>query len=277
MSRPGSAARLLVAVALLAACSSPTTPARTEPSTSPVVPAAADGAGAGPELLVGYPPTRPDQPPMSARISTALVADHCVDRDLLAPPVADPVLAILDRSYALLADDVPTDLVQSSTAGLEGASGTKLVREIVVDDLGDMRVAWQAAGLTIVVESAYRTYEEQAATFDGWAARIGQAAAMVRTARPGHSEHQLGTAIDVTSPGWSGRFGDWAIEAAEGAWMAEHAWEYGFVMSYPTDGQEVTCYGYEPWHYRWIGRDVAAEQRRSGLHLRRFLERYVGA
>ena len=278
MSRSSSAARLLVAVALLAGCASFTTPARTEPSAVPAVPTEApDAARAGPELLVGTPPTRPDQPPMSARISAVLVADHCVDRDLAAPPVGDPVLAVLDRSYALSRNDAPPDLVQASAAGLEGASGTKLVREIVVADLADMHAAWQSAGLTIVVESAYRTYEEQAATFDGWAGRIGQAAAMVRTARPGHSEHQLGTAIDVTSPGWSGRFGDWAVEAAEGAWMAEHAWEYGFVMSYPADGLDVTCYGYEPWHYRWVGREVAAEHRRSGLHLRRFLERYVGA
>ena len=147
----------------------------------------------------------------------------------------------------------------------------------MIADLGAMRAAWQAAGLTIVVESAYRSYEDQAATFDAWAASIGHEAALLRAARPGHSEHQLGTAIDVTSPGWSGRFGDWAVEAAEGAWMAAHAWEYGFVMSYPAGGQDDSCYGYEPWHYRWIGREAAAEQRRSGLVLRRFLERSLAS
>jgi D-alanyl-D-alanine carboxypeptidase len=214
---------------------------------------------------------------MSARYSTPLVADHCVDRDLAAPPVADPARAVLDRSYALAPDDVPPDLVESSAAGLDGASGTRLVRDVVIADLGAMRAAWQAAGLTIVVESAYRSYEDQAATFDAWAASIGQDAALLRAARPGHSEHQLGTAIDVTSPGWRGRFGDWAIEAAEGAWMAAHAWEYGFVMSYPAGGQDDSCYGYEPWHYRWIGREAAAEHRRSGLVLRRFLERYLAS
>ena len=214
---------------------------------------------------------------MSARFSTPLVADHCVDRDLAAPPVADPARAVLDRSYALASDDVPPDLVEAFTAGLDGASGTRLVRDVVIADLGAMRAAWQAAGLTIVVESAYRAYEDQAATFDAWAASIGHEAALLRAARPGHSEHQLGTAIDVTSPGWTGRFGDWAVEAAEGAWMAAHAWEYGFVMSYPAGGQDDSCYGYEPWQYRWIGREAAAEQRRSGLVLRRFLERYLAS
>jgi D-alanyl-D-alanine carboxypeptidase len=212
---------------------------------------------------------------MSARYSTSLVPDHCIDRDLPAPPVADPALVMLDRSYAVSPDDVPPDLVAASTAGLDGASGTMLVRGIVVPDLGDMRAAWQKGGLTVFVESAYRSYEDQAAAFDDWVARIGREAALVRAARPGHSEHQLGTAVDVTSPGWSGRFGDWAVESVEGAWMAAHAWEYGFVMSYPPDAAADTCYGYEPWHYRWIGREAAAEHRRSGLSLRRFLERYV--
>jgi D-alanyl-D-alanine carboxypeptidase len=58
--------------------------------------------------------------------------------------------------------------------------------------------------------------------------------------------------------------------------MEENAWRYGFVMSYPAGSQADTCFSYEPWHYRWIGRDAAAAHRTSGLQLRRFLERYVG-
>lgn len=280
MTRSGSVRLLLVLVVPIAACSSgvPAAPAAAGPSaTVGAATSAPERVGARPELLIPAPATRPAQPPMSARYSTPLVADHCVDRDLAAPPVADPARAVLDRSYALAPDDVPPDLVEASTAGLDGASGTRLVRDVVVADLGEMRAAWQAAGMTIFVESAYRSYEDQAATFDEWAARLGPDAALLRAARPGHSEHQLGTAIDVTSTGWSGRFGDWAIEAPEGAWMAAHAWEYGFVMSYPVGGQDDSCYGYEPWHYRWIGRDAAAEQRRSGLVLRRFLERYLAS
>ena len=277
MTRSGAVSLMIVLIVPIAACSSgPAAPATGGPlATAAAATSAPGGVGAGPEQLIPEPATRPAQPPMSARFSTPLVADHCVDRDLAAPPVGDPARAVLDRSYALAPDDVPRDLVAASAAGLDGASGTRLVREVVVADLAEMRAAWRAAGLTIFVESAYRSYEDQAATFAEWQTRLGPDAALLRAARPGHSEHQLGTAIDVTSPGWSGRFGDWAIEAAEGAWMAAHAWEYGFVMSYPAGGQDDSCYGYEPWHYRWIGREAAAEQRRSGLVLRRFLERYV--
>ena len=66
-----------------------------------------------------------------------------------------------------------------------------------------------------------------------------------------------------------------AGEAPEGAWMAEHAWEHGFVMSYPADAQAESCFAYEPWHYRWIGREAAARQRAAGVGLREFLERYA--
>ena len=130
-----------------------------------------------------------------------------------------------------------------------------------------------AAGLSMIVESAYRSDAAQQATFDSWVARLGVAEALRRSARPGHSEHQLGTAFDLTSPDWGGRFGDWAAESAEGRWMVEHGWEFGFVMSYPAGAEALSCFGYEPWHWRWIGREAAAAHRASAEVLRTFLVR----
>ena len=264
-------------VVLLAACSIAPPAAIAPVPTNPSLPAATPVLAAGPETIVGIGALdRPRQPSMPATFRAALIADHCVDRDLPAPPVADPVLVVLERSYALSADYEPDDLVPASAAGMTGTSGSELVRAALVDDLAEMASAWEAAGLTIAIESGYRSFAGQAATFDSWVARLGHSEAVNRAARPGHSEHQLGTALDLTSPGWSGRFGDWAVESAEGAWMAAHGWEYGFVMSYPAGSQDETCFSYEPWHYRWIGREAAAEQHESGVELRRFLERYVG-
>jgi len=261
----------------LAGCASPMAIASLAPAAKSerVVPHDGGAVSAGPELLVGDVTARPSAPPIAPRYGPDLVADHCIDRDVPAPETHDPALTVLDRTHGLGADDVPSDLVSVSAAGLDGASATQRVREVVVDDLAAMAAAWKAAGLMITIESGYRSYGDQAATFDEWVDRIGAEAASARAARPGHSEHQLGTAIDVVSPGWSGRFGDWATETAEGAWMAEHAWEFGFVMSYPADGQADSCYGYEPWHYRWIGREAAEAHRASGLVLREFLERYA--
>lgn len=277
---------LAALVILLAACSTTAPqvdPAPQSASATAPFPAleAAPVRANGPERIAARAILdRPPQPVMAVAYRADLVSDHCVDRDLPAPPVDGPgdvALVLLDRSYALPAEYVPDDLVPASAAGLEGASGTKLIRSALVDDLAAMADAWEAAGLTISIDSAYRSYATQVATFDAWVARLGVDEAMERTARPGHSEHQLGTALDLTSPGWSGRFGDWAVETAEGAWMAAHGWEYGFVMSYPAGSRDETCFSYEPWHYRWIGREAAAAHRTSDLDLRRFLERYVGA
>ncbi len=245
------------------------------PSSMP--PTASRTEDVGPESIAGIlAPARAAQPATRPRFETALLADHCTDRDVPAPPAADPVFTVLDRSYALPASYVPDDLVPAAEAGLTGSSGTKLVRRVLLDDLAAIHDAWERAGLAVIVDSAYRSYGRQAATFDSWAAQLGFETALVRSARPGHSEHQLGTAIDVSSPGWGGRFGDWALETAEGRWMAANAWEYGFVMSYPAGSQAVTCFSYEPWHYRWIGRDAAAAQRASGLTLRQYLAALAG-
>ena len=280
MSRGRGLGWPLALAILLAACGTgqareaePSIAASVEPlgslTTAPTV-------AAGPELVaVAHPLRRPDQPAMGVGFRAALVSDHCTDRDLAAPAASDPVLTLLDRSYALPASSVPADLVPATQAGLGGTSGTKLVRAVVIEDLAALVAASQAAGLELVVESGFRSFASQAATFDSWAARLGSAEALRRSARPGHSEHQLGTAIDVTSPGWGGRFGDWGRETAEGVWLAAHAWEFGFVQSYPAGAEAATCFSYEPWHYRWIGRAAAAEHRASGLALRQFLERYV--
>jgi zinc D-Ala-D-Ala carboxypeptidase len=102
-----------------------------------------------------------------------------------APPAVDVALTVLDRSYALPAAYAPSDLVPASSAGLAGSSGTKLVRSVVVDDLAAMGAAWREAGLSVIVESAYRSYANQAATFDSWESRLGYAAHSSAAPGPG--------------------------------------------------------------------------------------------
>ena len=107
--------------------------------------------------------------------------------------------------------------------------------------------------------------------FDGWVDSSGESVARRSSARPGHSEHQLGLAVDFAaahgSAPWNQAFGD----TGHGHWLAAHAAEFGFVMSYPKDAEAVTCYAYEPWHFRWVGREVAQQVVASGLPLRAWL------
>jgi D-alanyl-D-alanine carboxypeptidase len=147
----------------------------------------------------------------------------------------------------------------------------------VAADLAAMAAAARAAGRPIQVVSADRSYATQAAVFADNERRYGYAYALRRSARAGHSEHQLGTTLDITHAGgaipWS--YADWATHPT-GAWMRDNAWRFGFVMSYPKGREPMTCYDYEPWHYRYVGRAMAAQVRESGLTLREWIWRRYG-
>jgi putative cell wall-binding protein len=176
---------------------------------------------------------------------------------------------LVDTILAVPSDYHPPDLVDTSSAGING--GYRM-RGHVTADLRAMTEAAHAAGRPVQVVSAYRSYATQRTTFDHWVSVGGYEQALRTSARPGHSEHQLGTTFDFTSLGgrapWE--YADWAALPA-GAWMAANAWRYGFVMSYPRNSFSRVCYDYEPWHYRYLGRALAAEVRASGLTLREWL------
>ena len=94
--------------------------------------------------------------------------------------------------------------------------------------------------------------------------------AITFSARPGHSEHQLGLTIDFVAVGDTGLTSNWEATPT-GAWMAQNAWKYGWLMSYPKGKKALTCYSYEPWHYRYVGRDLAEKIHDSGLTTREYL------
>lgn len=176
---------------------------------------------------------------------------------------------LLDHQYTLSEDYAPKDLVQISSLGLKGEGE---IREVVAQDLAALITAAKKAGSPIEVHSAYRSYATQVITFDSWVATSGAKHAAVSSARAGHSEHQLGTSIDVRSAGTAAPWGngDWGDTKA-GKWMAKNAWKYGFVMSFPEGQTDKTCYMYEAWHFRYIGADMALVVEQSGLTLREFM------
>ena len=178
---------------------------------------------------------------------------------------------LLDTTYKLPSSYVPPGLHSTSEAGLN--TGQR-VRGFMISDLRAMARAARGAGARLAVQSAYRSYSTQAATFSYWVRVSGYAAAIKSSARAGHSEHQLGTTIDFRSYGGSAPwyYADWGKTRA-GTWLRNNAWRYGFIMSYPKAKTTVTCYAYEPWHFRYVGRKLAAAIRSSGLTLREYLWR----
>jgi D-alanyl-D-alanine carboxypeptidase len=166
----------------------------------------------------------------------------------------------------------PPDLVSVSNADVDGGG---YIREVAIDDLRAMAAAARENGTPIKVLSPFRGYRQQVALFGGYAGWNGSEFtnfenAIKFSARPGHSEHQTGLTIDFGSVGDTALTSNWH-ETPAGGWMQRNAWKYGWLMSYPEGKKAVVCYRFEPWHYRYVGRELAATIRDSGLTIREYL------
>jgi D-alanyl-D-alanine carboxypeptidase len=166
------------------------------------------------------------------------------------------------------------------TVKLKKLANGMQVDERIYDDLNAMLIACWNAGLKPYVCSAYRTTSTQQRLYNNKVSRLRKAgyslsAAKTEAARwvakPGTSEHQLGLALDIISSDYR-LLNKNQENTAEQKWLMEHCWEYGFILRYPTDKSDITGIGYEPWHYRYVGRETALAIRDSGLCLEEYLE-----
>lgn len=153
------------------------------------------------------------------------------------------------------------------------------VDERIYDDLSAMIGACREAGLSPYICSAYRTTAKQTYLYNNKIARLraagyGKAAAIKEAgrwvARPGTSEHQLGLGLDIVSTSYQALTKK-QENTKEQKWLMEHCWEYGFILRYPNDKSDITGIGYEPWHYRYVGVDIALDIRDSGLCFEEYL------
>ena len=218
---------------------------------------------------VAPPPAQPTAPPPPPATDYSMPGGIYLDVPTPHSGYGEWSITLLDTIYMLPSGYYPGDLVDTSAAGLNGGYP---VRSLIVGDLKAMADAARAAGAPLAVVSGFRSHAQQQSTFDYWVSVGGYEQALRTSARAGHSEHQLGTALDFTSEGGAAPWdhADWATTPA-GAWMAANAWRYGFVMSYPAGRFAETGYDYEPWHYRYVGRDLAAAIVGSGSTTRGYL------
>ncbi|MDD2371602.1 MAG: D-alanyl-D-alanine carboxypeptidase family protein [Firmicutes bacterium] len=128
-----------------------------------------------------------------------------------------------------------------------------------------MKTAAAKDGINLFIVSGYRSYSYQAGLYNRYVERSGQAEADRYSARPGHSEHQTGLAIDLNSADSS------FAGTKEAIWLANNSYKYGFIVRYPKGKESVTGYMYEPWHMRFLGVESATKVFNSGLCLEEFL------
>ncbi|KQQ93033.1 hypothetical protein ASF62_14825 [Leifsonia sp. Leaf325] len=127
------------------------------------------------------------------------------------------------------------------------------------------QTASDEAGLALASNSAYRSYSTQQSVYDNDVASLGQEGADLSTARPGHSEHQTGLAIDIGAASGDCSLNQCFADTPEGQWLAANAYRFGYLLRYPADKVPVTGFEFEPWHYRYIGVDLATEMHRVGI------------
>ena len=156
-------------------------------------------------------------------------------------------------------------LIVNKTYSLPADYGSGL-SDITASAFNEMASAAAEDGISLWIISGYRSYATQKSTYNYFVNDRGVEQADRASARPGHSEHQTGLAIDVNTTS------DYFANTPEAEWLSDNCYKYGFIIRYPEGKEEITGYKYEPWHIRFVGVGKAEKITKSGLTL----EEYYG-
>lgn len=182
---------------------------------------------------------------------------------------SDLSLVHISRSNGISPLYIPTDLVDIS--GIIPTIGIICVKKTIIDSLSTMLNAALTADIPLKVCSGYRGPDIQNYLVKAYLTVEGPHA-LEEVARPGYSEHQLGTTVDLTSPEIECT-DDSFSNSQQSVWLKKNAWRFGFTMSYPemnVDGSRV-AYNYEPWHWRYVGIAIATELYEKGISYNEYL------
>ncbi|MDF2606606.1 MAG: hypothetical protein K0S34_801 [Bacillales bacterium] len=149
------------------------------------------------------------------------------------------------------------------------------VRIEVLPYLEQLFAEAKANGITIYVSSAYRSYNTQKSIFAWNQSVYGAEKANTVSAHAGQSEHQTGLAIDFTSKSVNFDLVERFEQTPEGKWLANNAYKFGFILRYPKNKSNITGYVYEPWHFRYVGQELAAEIYKSNITLEEYFSTRV--
>jgi D-alanyl-D-alanine carboxypeptidase len=183
------------------------------------------------------------------------------DFGLYSPDDPDSLWVVVNKIRPLNPIDyAPKDLVAPNVP----ANFDPLLRAAASDALEDMYAAAEAAGVPFRLQSSYRSFGVQQRVKANSVARLGQEASDARSARPGYSEHQTGLAVDLTTPSGRCTLQTCFATTPEGEWLADNAWKFGFILRYLDGKSDIHGYIFEPWHFRYVGLELAEEIHRQG-------------
>lgn len=181
--------------------------------------------------------------------------------------------AVLVNKQRSLPDDYrPDDLVIADIRYHAVSEERKYLRKPAADALKALFDAAEQEGVILYAVSGYRSYDTQTMLFNNYVQQHGREQALRFSAPPGTSEHQTGLAMDISIESLAFALDQSFANTAEGRWVAEHAAEFGFIIRYPREYEDVTGYMYEPWHLRYVGEDIAGQIAERSITLEHYFE-----
>ena len=179
------------------------------------------------------------------------------------------LLVLVNKYHQLPAGFMQYNLVNMSWEYTANDGKQYLLAGVACEKYAQMSDAAKADGVSMRVISAYRTEDYQRSLYNNKVISTGKINADNYSARPGHSEHQTGLAVDISST--SGLF----EYTAAFKWLQKHAHEYGYILRYPKGKEWITGYSYEPWHYRYVGTDAARIIYEEGITYEEYYAKYI--
>lgn len=180
----------------------------------------------------------------------------------LATTFADSEWVVVNKSRPLNPANFTPELREIKSSTYLDNSRKLQLRSVAAQALEEMAKQMAAEGVgKLFINSAYRSYNYQADLFVSKTKQYGFEGALLRSAKAGYSEHQTGLAVDVSVPSQGCAIMECFGDTKAGIWLAENSWQFGFIIRYERGTTDITGYSYEPWHLRFIGKELAAHYR----------------
>lgn len=178
------------------------------------------------------------------------------------------IWAIVSKTHPIPTDYVPASLkIPDVATRTDKSDDERSIRSDIETPMKSMFAAALTDGYSLMIGSGYRSAALQAVYFNSLASSVGETAANQSIAYPGQSEHQTGLAADISTISRDCYISDCFAETDEGQWLVKNSYKFGFILRYPEDKVAITGYRYEPWHFRYVGIDLATALHDSGLTL----------
>jgi D-alanyl-D-alanine carboxypeptidase len=181
------------------------------------------------------------------------------------------IWAVVNKGRGLPAAYVPPDLIVPNVLLRLSATDPEMqIRSAAAPALQQMFKDAASQNLHLMLSSGYRSYGLQRIVYSSYVNSQGQQGADSSSAKPGHSEHQTGLAIDIEPASRECEVELCFADTAEGKWLAANSYKYGFIIRYQKDREKLTGYEYEPWHVRYVGADLAAQLYKTNKTMEQF-------